>query len=132
MHVLRNMVEAVEAGGLVLDLQVIRPNPVVEADGLVLCEIDGEPLLVQADAARAAIDASVRTGRLVEEAADDHHSRVHYASGAELVDNFAQKKRRVLDEARVRAHVGPCAMREQCRLRRLRVQAARDARRRPD
>jgi hypothetical protein len=27
VHVLRHMVEAVRPGGLVLDLQVIRPNP---------------------------------------------------------------------------------------------------------
>jgi hypothetical protein len=33
VHVLRNMVEAVEPGGLVLDLQVIRPDPTVEVDG---------------------------------------------------------------------------------------------------
>jgi hypothetical protein len=39
------MVEAVEPGGRVLDLQVIRPNPVVEAGGREVCEIDGEPLL---------------------------------------------------------------------------------------
>ena len=30
MHVLRNMVEAIKLGGVVLDLQVIRPNPNVE------------------------------------------------------------------------------------------------------
>ena len=44
MHVLRNMVEAVKLGGVVLDLQVIRPDPNVEVDGQVLCAIDGEPL----------------------------------------------------------------------------------------
>ena len=66
MHVLRNMVEAVKPGGLVLDLQVIRPNPTVEVDGQAVCEIDGEPLFRAADAATEAIDALVRsrtTGR---------------------------------------------------------------------
>jgi hypothetical protein len=43
VHVLRNMVEAVKPGGLVLDPQVIRPNPTVEVDGQAVCEIDGEP-----------------------------------------------------------------------------------------
>jgi hypothetical protein len=33
------MVEAVKPGGLVLDLQVIRPNPVVEVKGRHICEI---------------------------------------------------------------------------------------------
>ena len=49
VHVLRHMVEAVKPGGLVLDLQVIRPNPVVETDGQMVCEIDGEPLFRGAD-----------------------------------------------------------------------------------
>ena len=123
MHVLRNMVEAVKPGGVVLDLQVIRPDPVVEADGRVLCEIDGEPLFRLADAAVAAVDSFVAAGRLVEEAVDDHDVRKHYMSGAELVDDFAAKKRRIPDEAvpRLRAMTGPCAVRERCRLRRLRV-----------
>jgi hypothetical protein len=102
---------------------VIRPDPVVEADGRVLCEIDGEPLFRLADAAVAAVDSFVAAGRLVEEAVDDHDVRKHYTSGAELVDDFAAKKRRIPDEAvpRLRAMTGPCAVRERCRLRRLRV-----------
>jgi hypothetical protein len=43
VHVLRSMVEAVKLGGLVLDLQAIRPNPRVEVNGRVVCEIDGVP-----------------------------------------------------------------------------------------
>ena len=121
MHVLRNMVSAVRPGGLVLDLQVIRPNPVVEADGEELSEVDGEPLFALADAARAAVDAAVAAGTLVEEAVDDHDVRKHYPNGADVIDDFAEKKRRVLDEARVRAVTRPCVIRERCRLRRLRV-----------
>jgi len=121
VHVLRNMVSAVRPGGLVLDLQVIRPNPVVEADGVELSEVDGEPLFALADAARAALDAAVAAGTLVEEAVDDHDVRKHYPNGADVIDDFAEKKRRVLDEARVRAVTRPCVIRERCRLRRLRV-----------
>ena len=121
MHVLRNMVSAVRPGGLVLDLQVIRPNPVVEADGEELSEVDGEPLFALADAARAAVDAAVAAGTLVEEAVDDHDVRKHYPNGPDVIDDFAEKKRRVLDEARVRAVTRPCVIRERCRLRRLRV-----------
>ena len=121
MHVLRNMVEGVKPGGLVLDLQVIRPNPVVEANGEELSEIDGEPLFALADAATAAVDAALAAGQLVEEAVDDHDVRKHYPSGADLLDDFAARRRRVLDEARVRATAGPCTTRERCRLRRLRV-----------
>jgi len=121
VHVLRNMVGAVKPGGLVLDLQVIRPDPVVESDGVVVCTIDGEPLFRTADAATAAIDAMVADGQLIEQAVDDHDVRNHYANGRELVDDFADRKRRLRDAKSVRALEGPCAMRERCRLRRLLV-----------
>ena len=121
MHVLRNMVEAVKLGGVVLDLQVIRPDPNVEVDGQVLCAIDGEPLFRLADAATAAVDSFILNGRLVEEAVDDHDVLKHYANGADLVDDFADKERRIPDRAlpRVRSVMRPCVTRERCRLRRL-------------
>jgi hypothetical protein len=117
------MVEAVEPGGLVLDLQVIRPNPTVETDGRFVCEIDGEPLFRAADAATAAIDALVRGRELVEQAVDDHDVRKHYASGRELADDFAGKQRRLPEHAlpRLGALARPCVVRERCRLRRLAV-----------
>jgi hypothetical protein len=121
VHVLRNMVEAVKLGGVVLDLQVIRPDPNVEVDGQVLCAIDGEPLFRLADAATAAVDSFILNGRLVEEAVDDHDVLKHYANGADLVDDFADKERRIPDRAlpSVRSVTRPCVMRERCRLRRL-------------
>ena len=123
MHVLQNMVQAVKPGGMILDLQVIRPNPRVEIDGRVVCEIDGEPLFRKADAATAAVDALVCAGRLVETARDDHDVRKHYPNGAELIDDFAGKERRLPPEATpaLRARARPCALRERCRLRRLTV-----------
>ena len=124
MHVLHNMIEAVKPGGIVLDLQVIRPNPAVEVDGRVVCEIDGEPLFLAADAATAAIDALIREGRLVEEAIDDHDVREHYDNGRALLDDFAEGKRRLPDRAmpELRALTRPCTVRERCRLRRLALQ----------
>lgn len=123
MHVLGRMVAAVEPGGQVLDLQVIRPDPVVECDGRVVCEIDGEPLFRTADAAAAAVDALARSGALVEEAVDDHDVREHYADGADLVAAYAIKRRRLPPGrlAELRALTCPCSVRERCRLRRLRV-----------
>jgi hypothetical protein len=114
---------AVEPSGLVLDLQVIRPNPVVKAGDEVLCEIDGEWLFVMADAATAAVDAAIAAGRLVEEAVDDHDVRKHYENGADVVDDFAGKKRKVPPEAvpRLQTVTQPCVVQERCRLRRLRV-----------
>src|SRR6266571_7063057 len=107
------MVEAVKPGGLVLDLQVIRPNPTAEVDGLVVGEIDGEPLFRTADAATSAVNALIRTGRLVEQAIDDHDVRKHYVNGAELVGDFADKKRRLPNAAvpGLRALARPCAVR---------------------
>src|SRR6266704_4953080 len=118
------MVEAVKPGGLVLDLQVIRPNPIVDAGGRDACEIDGEPLFRTADAATAAVDALVRAGRLIEQAVDDHDVRKHYASGAELVADFADKKRQLPERVvpGLLALSQPCVVRERCRLRRLQVQ----------
>jgi hypothetical protein len=117
------MVEAVRLGGLVLDLQVIRPNPIVEADNEFVCEIDGEPLFRTADAATAAINALVATGHLLEQATDDHDVREHYANGPDLIDAFIDKRRRLPAEAlpAVRIITRPCVVRERCRLRRLQV-----------
>jgi hypothetical protein len=123
VHVLRNTIEAVKPGGLVLDLQVIRPDPTVEIDGEVAWEIDGEPLFGRADAATAAIDGLIRSRELVEQAVDDHDVRTHYADGAELLDDFAGKQRRLPEHAlpQLRALTRPCVVRERCRLRRLQV-----------
>jgi hypothetical protein len=123
VHVLQNMVQAVKRGGTILDLQVIRPNPRVEIDGLVVCEIDGEPLFHKADAATEAVDVLVRAGRLVETAHDEHDVRKHYPTGTALIDDFAGKERRLPREAMpaLRVTSRPCAVRERCRLRRLAV-----------
>ena len=124
VHVLGNMVEAVRPGGVVLDLQVIRPNPRIEVGGRLLCEIDGAPLFRKADAATVAVDALVVAGRLAEQDADDHDVLKHYVNGADLVDDFAGKERRLPADAlpRIRSVRRPCVVRERCRLRRLRVQ----------
>jgi hypothetical protein len=45
------MISAVRPGGIILDLQVIRPDPRVELDRELICEIDGRPLFAKADAA---------------------------------------------------------------------------------
>lgn len=117
------MVEAVAPGGLVLDLQVIRPNPQVELDGRVVAEIDGEALFEWADAATAAVDARITAGDLVEDAVDDHDVCKHYSDGAELVDDVAASKRRFPEEVVpvVGAIAQPLVVRERCRLRRLRA-----------
>jgi ribulose 1,5-bisphosphate carboxylase large subunit-like protein len=117
------MIDAARPGGHVLDLQVIRPDPVIELGGRPISHIDGEPLFGWADAAVAAIDARIAAGDLVEEAVDDHDVRKHYDDGAALVDDIAGS-RRSLPEADVPmlgAIRRPLVARERCRTRRLRV-----------
>ena len=123
MNVLRHMVDAVRTGGLVLDLQVIRPNPRVEVGERFICELDGEPLFVKADAAAAAVDAAVANGQLIEEAVDDHDVLKHYADGADLVDDWKRSERQPLGKttSELRDIDRPCRTRERCRLRRLGV-----------
>jgi hypothetical protein len=121
------MIEAVRPGGLILDLQVIRPDPRVELKGQIVAEIDGGALFVMADAATTAVDARIEVGDLKEEAVDDHDVCNHYSNGAELVEDFADSKRRLPEEVvpLVAAIEEPVVVRESCRLRRLRVR--RDA-----
>ena len=123
MDALSQMIDATAPGGLILDLQVIRPDPYVELDGEVIARIDGGPLFAWADAATAAVEARITAGDLVEEAVDDHDVRKHYSDGAELVEDVAGSKRRFPDEVVPRLEwIGqPLVVRERCRLRRLRV-----------
>jgi hypothetical protein len=75
------MVAAVKPRGLVLDLQVIRPDPAIEAGDERICEIWGQPIFATADAATAAIEATIATGLLAQEAVDDHQVRTHFPTG---------------------------------------------------
>lgn len=122
VHVLRRFREALAPQGLMLDLQVIRPHPVVETDGHAVCEIDGSPLFQTADAATAQVDAMINAGLLAEEAVDDHDVLKHYSSGAELVHDFADSPRNLPPQwtPRLVGTAEECAVRERCRTRRLR------------
>lgn len=125
MNVLSRMVSAAAPGGLILDLQVIRPDPYVELDGRVVARMDGEPLFEWADAATAAVDARVAAGDLVDEAVDDHDVRKHYSDGADLVEDVAGSRRRFADEVvpMLQRIERPVLVRERCRVRRLRVRS---------
>jgi SAM-dependent methyltransferase len=122
VHVLRRCQEALVPDGLVLDLQVIPPDPRIETDGQVFTVADGSPLFVGADAARAAVDLLIAEGLLVEEAVDDHDVLKHYESGAALVEDWAPKERKLPAEAvpLLQTIDRECVVRERCRLRRLR------------
>ena len=121
MNVLDHMITAACVGGEILDLQVIRPNPRVELAGELICTVDGRPLFAKSDAAAAAVDAAIATGRLVETGTDDHDVLSHYPDGPDLVDDFAGKTRQLPRQAipRLNAIAQPLVIRERCRLRRL-------------
>ena len=123
MNALSHMINATRPGGRILDLQVIRPDPVIELDGRPISHIGGEPLFLWADAAAAAIEARIAAGELTEESVDDHDVRKHYSDGAELVDDIANSKRSLpaADLPMLRAIRQPLVVRERCRTRRLRV-----------
>jgi hypothetical protein len=116
------MIDAVRPGGLVLDLQVIRPDPYVEVDGRTIARIDGEPSFAWADAAIAAIEARIAAGDLVELGVDDHDVSKHHSDGADLVDGIAGSRRNLADAdvPVLRALERPLAVRERCRTRLLR------------
>ena len=123
MHALSQMIIATVPGGLLLDLQLIRPDPYVELDGEVVARIDCEPLFARGDAATAAVDARIAAGELVEEAVDDHEVRKHYSDGADLVADVADSERRFPDQviAMLKRVERPLVVRERCRLRGLRI-----------
>jgi len=115
------MIQGMRLGGILLDLQVIRPDPRVEVGGELICEIDGSPLFVKADAAMAAIDAEIERGALTEQAVDDQDVRSYYPTGRELLDDFKDKTREIPAYAipRLSAITRRVAILERCRLRRL-------------
>jgi hypothetical protein len=132
VDVLGRMVAAVRDEGIVLDLQVLPWTATVESDGCARCAVQSDALFARARAAAAAVDDFAASGRLVEEARDDHDVLKHYAHGVELVDDFAGQEERLPVEAlpRLRALEGPCVIRHRCRLRRLLVSACREPTRR--
>ena len=120
MNVLGMMVEAVKPGGVVLDLQVIRPKPRVESGGRVVCEYLANELFRKAD---AAADALIARDRFFEEAVDDHDVLQHFDDGADLLAELTDPEQSLPAEAIpiLRALRRACERRDHCRLRRLRI-----------
>jgi len=122
VHVLHRFREAVVRGGILLDLQVIRPHMRIESDGRLIYVADGRPLFEWADAAQTGVELLIAEGHLVEDAVDDHDVLKHYDSGAELIANWPPKQVKPFAEtaAFLRAIPVECVSRERCRLRKLR------------
>jgi hypothetical protein len=123
VDVLRHLLEALDPDGLVVDLLSVPPPERVEVDGEVVGELDGSRFFPRALAAAAGLDALAAEGVLVHEYEERFAILVRYLTGADLVDDVSQREhtRIPVDLARaVGAIEGPCAIRDNCLVRRFR------------
>lgn len=122
VHALRRFRRALVPGGVILDLQVTPPAPVVEVDGDVVCRLEAGRLLEDAAAAAAAVDDEIARGLLREEGIDDHDVLTHFRTGASVVEHFRTRSQSVPARAvpLLAASRRPHLVRQSCRVRRLR------------
>jgi hypothetical protein len=123
VHALRHLCEALVPGGLVVDLQAIRPSGRVEIRGDPIGEINDDVFFARAAQAVAGLDALVDEGRLVRGRQIVFETLVHYDAGAELAAAITDSTERHLpdDLAGRLADAGPCAVRETSFIRVLRT-----------
>lgn len=123
VDVLRKLLRSLVPGGLVVDLLSVPPPERVEADGEVVGELDGSAFFPRALAAAAGLDALAAEGLLVHEHEERFPIFVRYPSGADLVEDVAEREYTRMPAAlarRVRAIAGPCELRDNCLVRRFR------------
>jgi hypothetical protein len=114
VHALRHLCEALVPGGIVLDLQAIRPSGRVEVDGNPIGRIDDDVFFARARQAVAGLDALIDEGLLARGREMRFETLVRYDAGAELVKAITDSsERRLPDELAARlADAGPCVVRE--------------------
>lgn len=123
VDVLRDLLQALKPGGLVVDLLLVPPPERIEADGEVVGELDGSTYFPRALAAAAGLDALATEGVLDHEHEERFAIFVRYLTGVDLVEDVSQREyTRIPGELarRVRAIPGPCAIRDNCLVRRFR------------
>jgi hypothetical protein len=123
VDVLRKLLRSLLAGGLVVDLLSIPPPERVEIDGEVVGELDNSAFFPRALAAAAGLDALAAEGVLVHEHEERFPIFVRYPTGADLVEDVAQREYTRMPAAlgrRVRAIAGSCEIRDNCLVRRFR------------
>src|SRR3954454_3632429 len=114
VHVLRQLLEALVPGGLVVDLQAIQPSGRVEVGGALVGRIDDRIFYARAERAVTGLDVLADEGLLLRGPQIEFDTLVRYDSGAELLAAIADAdERRMPGELAVRlADVGPCLVRE--------------------
>jgi hypothetical protein len=123
VDVLRRLLRSLVPGGVVVDLLSVPPPERIEVGGEVVGELDGSAFFPRALAAAAGLGALVAEEALVH----DHEERfsifVRYPTGADLVEDVAQREYTRMPAAlgrRVRAIAGPCEIRDSCLVRSFR------------
>jgi len=123
VDVLRKLLRSLVAGGFVVDLLSVPPPERVEIDGKVVGELDNSAFFPRALAAAAGLDALAAEGVLVHEHEERFPIFVRYPTGADLVEDVAQREYTRIPAdlgRRVRAIARPCEIRDNCLVRRFR------------
>ncbi len=126
MRVLCHVRRLCRPEGIVLDLTTVPPEAAVERDGVVLGRLDQAAFLERAARSEATVDRFVADGLLAEEASLEVDVVKHFDSGADLLDDVAEREMTRVPPA-LRASLPqvaePLVERSFCLLRRLRVPA---------
>jgi hypothetical protein len=123
VDVLRKLLSSLVPGGFVVDLLSVPPPERVEVEGEVVGELDGSAFFPRALEAAAGLDALAAEGVLVHEHEERFPVYVRYPSGTDLADDVGRREYTRMPPAlgrRVRAIAGPCAIRDNCLVRRFR------------
>jgi hypothetical protein len=123
VDVLRKLFDSLVPGGLVVDLLSVPPPERVEVDGEAIGELDNSAFFARSLPAAAGLDALAAEGILVHEHEERFPIYVRYPTGAELVEDVAQREYTRMPTAlarRVRPIAGPCRIRDNCLVRRFR------------
>jgi hypothetical protein len=123
VDVLRKLLRSLVVGGFVVDLLSVPPPERVEVDGEVVGELDGSAFFPRALTAAAGLDVLAAEGVLLYEHEERFPIFVRYPTGADLVEDVAQREYTRMPAAlarRVRAIAGACEIRDNCLVRRFR------------
>ena len=123
VDVLRELLRSLVPGGLVVDLLSVPPPERVEVDGEVIGELDNSRFFPRALQAASGLDTLAAEELLVHEHEERFSILVRYSTGADLVEDVAQREHTRMPAAlgrRVRGRAGPCQIRDHCLVRRFR------------
>jgi hypothetical protein len=91
VDVLRQLLQALVPGGVVVDLTMAPPDETVESDGEILGHLDGSAFFPRALAAGAGLDALADEGGLVLEREEPVSVIVRYPTGNDALEDFVAR-----------------------------------------